>query len=445
MYYLYLYNVFYILNLLIIFLIKLILNVTQQCFYLYINLNKMYTTQVIFEYYTIYWNVLFFNYSLAYCLIFIWIICFNYIWNYIVYTNWFVFYIFFCTYFLYFNYNNDTNFLMYIVNSLLINKINYIHPLLIYIFSSLWLINYLFFNYIINYIIFFKYYYKILIILFFIIILGCWWSYQEDMWNSWWVWEISEILNLIYILLILCLIHSSKLFNNIFYFINLKNIISLIIFINYNLIQIYLSDTSHNFINYYSLIFLYSYLLIYNLWKFYLIKLTLHVNLKNINFCNLFWTFCKIVFLIYILYYLYIYNYWHLVNQVNVLIFDLSYIIYISTYLYVYIFNFNFFKTLQLLYKHLIFFLILLYLYNTTSESYNLLNCIITYFNFKKFDNILFIHIYNEWNVILQYKWVFIYFLKLDNITNLNNIFILLIFSIYYIFKYNFIFFRIYT
>lgn len=442
MYYLYLYNTFYIVSLLIIFFNNLVLKLLKQHFYLYINLNKTYTTNVIWEYFIIYWNTLFFNYGFVFFLVFINIVLFSYILNQKNFINLFFILLYLYIYNIYICYNSDLNFFNYTINNLLINKINYIHPLLIYIFSSYVLCNYILINNSKNYIIFIKYYYKILITLLCIIFLGCWWSYQEDMWNSWWFWEISEILNLIYIFLILILLHTNIIYKNKIYLLNTKMQIMWLLLFNYSLVQIYLSDTNHNFINYYSLTIIFISSLLYYLIKFCRVLIFLKFNLNNANFCNLLIMFCKIFFLVYILYYIYIYNYWHLLNQINILIFDMSIFNYVIIYYYILILNFNYFKISVFLYKHILIILILFYLCNIIWNSFIIFNYKINYFDFN-LDNLFLLYIINEWNYIYQYKWIFNNYLVLSNITSLNNICLLFSFSLYYFLKYNFYIFKI--
>lgn len=110
-----------------------------------------------------------------------------------------------------------------IINDKLINGLFVIHPLLTYLFYSGIMLSCVFsikyvivihkdiFNIVFNYIlaklklVFNNYLY----IGFIALILGSWWAQQEINWNGWWGWDFVEILNLVFFIYGLKIIHCS--------------------------------------------------------------------------------------------------------------------------------------------------------------------------------------------------------------------------------------------
>ena len=95
------------------------------------------------------------------------------------------------------------------------------------------------------------------------IMLGSWWAYQEINWNSWWSWDLIEIVNFVLIFIILSYLHLSYYefnLNSVYLFIYfcLYTILSFLLISRYNII-----NSLHSFIvlnnfeqfSYYFLIF----------------------------------------------------------------------------------------------------------------------------------------------------------------------------------------------
>ncbi len=192
--------------------------------------------------------------------------------------------------------NLKLNVINYNLNLNLLNGLFLIHPILIYIFYSknyniaINLIksnNKINFKYINHYQLFkimlhFKKNFKInLFIIIIAISLGAWWAFQELSWGTWWNWDLVEIINLYYLLLLLFYNHTNililfKIINNN-YFKNIFKIIILLTAVRYNLVQ-----SIHNFIsinNFYQYI-IYIYIII-----FFTKPIRLKIN-KKINFFN---------------------------------------------------------------------------------------------------------------------------------------------------------------
>lgn len=408
--------------------IIIIINIIYQNLCLYVNLTKTFDSQTIFEYFIFFWNTLFFNYNYL-LVILCWLFVFYlYVHKCKIYLTIVLLLIFSQIYFTYQTISTDYLYFYYYKNELLINNINYIHPLCIYTVISSFLISYYHFNKSWFFILIFKYCYLSLKLLYFILILGCWWSYQEDLWNSWWSWEISEISNLIYLYIIILQIHRLNNYSQIIYLINWKNININLLAINYSLVQLYLSDSNHNFINYYSLTFLFSNIIIYNL---LVLVLTVYFifNLKLIKFFNFFKLIIKILSIYYFLYYTYIYNYWHLANQLDVLIFNLSFYYFYSLYVYIIILNNIWFKNFILIIKHGLFILFSTYLIYVFINTFNILN----YNNSHNITilKIVFVDLCNNFDNLHQFKWLFINFISIFNICILTNLSFLIL-NIYF-------------
>lgn len=148
----------------------------------------------------------------------------------------------------------DTNYLM-LVNELLTNSLNAVHPPITYIcivyivfyyFSVL--LNYLGYTILILYT--YQFYYYLVIVWsvqLFNFLISTWWALQEGTWGGWWGWDISEILMIVIIIITLILKHLRIcymwLFNG---FIWLFRILECVL-IFYKLFRIYFVWNLHTF------------------------------------------------------------------------------------------------------------------------------------------------------------------------------------------------------
>lgn len=227
----------------------------------------------------------------------------------------------------FYNINFIVNENLYSINLNLLNGLFIIHPILIYLF----LINYIVIVTIFNDLIY-KYFYdnninllKYLLYLlsltvsflynsiYFIataIILGSWWATQELNWGSWWEWDLVEIINLYYLLLLIFFLHQNILFLLKSYNKFINNIIIITIFIflvRYNLIH-----SIHNFINSSEFIQFYNYFFIGTLFIFILILN--NNNNFNFNFKIYNALFCLYKYIILLILFTILYNYLGLDN-----------------------------------------------------------------------------------------------------------------------------------
>ncbi len=211
------------------------------------------------------------------------------------------------------------------ININLFNGLFLIHPLFIYMFLITFFkickdyINYIFIYYtfklnIKNYTFFFKIkiistqFLSNLILL--AIVLGSWWALQELNWGTWWNWDLVEIINLLYFIALLKIIHNNILifFKQYFKLLNLIGVFMLcVLAVRLNLIQ-----SIHNFINAndfnqflkYLMVFLYFYI-IYPI-KNYFLKFSYNKsNIKIYNFLSYFYK-SVIIFLVVLIFYSYI-------------------------------------------------------------------------------------------------------------------------------------------
>ncbi len=181
------------------------------------------------------------------------------------------------------NYNNLT-----LVNILLFNSLNSIHPFLTHIcisfiycllLNSLYKFNNLYLN-----LWFINYYWYIIkcsyICLVFNISLSMWWAFQEGTWDGWWSWDISEVIIIFLIYFFLILLHSNYLFNRslIFYYILIQHIFILYLF--YKIIKIFFIWNLHTFFDS-IFIGLWSFNNIY--WLFFILSCLVYILKKNIN------------------------------------------------------------------------------------------------------------------------------------------------------------------
>lgn len=182
------------------------------------------------------------------------------------------------------------------VNFLLLNSVNKIHPLLLYVSLLIFIIVLLnFYNYNVNFIqkneiIMFN---NILIIKNKILIsiytlyLGSWWALQEGSWGGWWNWDFSEVFGLFILYKLLLVIHNKfnlrSISTNRVYFI--FSFILLLLF--YLSIQLNFSYVSHNFgFRFYKFIsttVLFNYLLLLTLIFFVNFQNEFYVSLMHIS------------------------------------------------------------------------------------------------------------------------------------------------------------------
>ena len=251
---------------------------------------------------------------------------------------------------------------LYTINLNLLNGLFIIHPIFIYLF----LVNYIiitnlfntwlyscFFNNNINLIkyllnsmqLIIKYIYISVYYIAIAIILGSWWATQELNWGSWWEWDLVEIINLYYLLILIFFLHQNVIFLLKSYNKFINNIIIIFIFIflvRYNLIH-----SIHNFINSSEFIQFYIY--------FFIVFLFIYALLLN--------------------------NY----NLIN--------------------FNFKIYNLLFCLYKYIILLIIFIILYNYLGlDSFNLLNYFKLFFSLYMYLVIMFVFVFNIKNLNAKFK-----------------------------------------
>jgi len=142
------------------------------------------------------------------------------------------------------------------LNMLLLNSINKIHPLILYLCLFFFITSFFnIFNLIVNskqkdsclnffslYTLKNKVFYSIITLF-----LGSWWAIQEGSWGGWWNWDFSEVFGLLIFAKLVVLLHSRFCFksfnlNLIFYLSTIS-----VLFLFYISIQINFSYVSHNF------------------------------------------------------------------------------------------------------------------------------------------------------------------------------------------------------
>ncbi len=143
------------------------------------------------------------------------------------------------------------------INSLLINSVNKIHPLLLYSSILFFFINKGSSFNLMNFIFLQKYSFmaklvfnkisSFIIIIILSLFLGSWWALQEGSWGGWWNWDPSEVFGLLILTKILFMYHLN--FNIKSHIINSKyvslSIFSILLF--YLFMQINFNFISHNF------------------------------------------------------------------------------------------------------------------------------------------------------------------------------------------------------
>nr|YP_010049528.1 ccmf [Strombidium cf. sulcatum]QPL15933.1 ccmf [Strombidium cf. sulcatum] len=178
----------------------------------------------------------------------------------------------------------------YLLNNLLYNPFNKIHPFIFYLSTFLFI-----------YIITSKNFnkpqsYNLLLYLPFSLLLGSWWALQEGSWGGWWNWDISEIFGLIFFILFLFIIHINKkrqstLLQHLTICFSFTLSYTL-----YLLLQLSFTSASHNFglispgsfifISYNLIILIVLVLVNILLFKFLLLKLTIYFGTYSINSLN---------------------------------------------------------------------------------------------------------------------------------------------------------------
>lgn len=317
----------------------------------YLNYLDIYWTNLIYNY-------LFMSTVLIFCSFYL-----NIYYNKIHVTWLWVFILLFFNFI--YNYNIDYNFFNQTINLLLNNKLNLIHPPLIYLYNICIILIYYWCN---NNYMYFKYV-QFIILLFYIsinvIYLGCWWSLQEDNWNEWWGWEFSEILSLINLISCLLIMHKNKFYKNISYLYIFKNFIYWYLIINFFFVQIYLDDTMHNFINYLNLTIIFWLITFIYLFKNITVSCFTSHQIIFVKFFNFFSILNLIVIIIYSINFIYLYLYWYLTNSIKAVECDYSLYIYCLLYITILLIYTPNTKSTYLLKYHYILFLIIFYLLNT--------------------------------------------------------------------------------
>jgi hypothetical protein len=221
----------------------------------------------------------------------------------------------------------NTNFF----NVLLNNQLNKIHPP-IYHSLFIFFISYLFKNYyLFNKNNVFKHIeinYFILKMIIFTISLGSWWAFQEGNWGGWWNWDPSEFLSLFIIFSILTLLHKKTVLSSFFY-IYLRLLFILIInLLNFLILQLNFSITSHNFGN--------SFFIFFNNYYFLLIVLILLIVLAFNNFriiTFLLKSYNEKNYIIWYCFIIFLFSYLYSFSQIILLFFYIN--IYLSYYLFI--------------------------------------------------------------------------------------------------------------
>lgn len=150
-------------------------------------------------------------------------------------------------------FNLDIFLFPYKENSLLINSINKVHPLLLHSTLSIFILYFFldskkklqYNNFFINF--FYKYIKKSVSIVVFTLYLGSWWALQEGSWGGWWNWDISEVFGLIIFFRIVLYFHHRLLLrytHQLIYY--TKNSLYYFIFF-YCSMQVNFTIVSHNF------------------------------------------------------------------------------------------------------------------------------------------------------------------------------------------------------
>jgi len=219
-----------------------------------------------------------------------------------------------------------------LVNTLLINPIDFIHPPILYIVIIYNLLIYLqmllnkpttwFFQ-----TLFFNLSFLAVRLSITTLLLGSWWAMQESSWGGWWVWERSENFLLLLTILYLKNIHTRVDFFNLLNFVGLYLKDCIIIVVYSNFLNLYFSSTLHAFFTENNLLFIvfrfYCQLLF--LYLILIVRYTYIFNFKSLKLLTF-----LVIFLFFILFNLYDVT----VNQYNLVLFLFIY------YLLLYKFNY---------------------------------------------------------------------------------------------------------
>jgi len=154
------------------------------------------------------------------------------------------------------------------VNIFLTNKLNNVHPPLLY-YSLVFIYLYATLNK--------KKFFYLKLTFYITTYLGGWWAVQEINWGGWWNWDFIEVILLFFIIFSLILIHFNKY--SIYVYILYLYVLYLLV-LNYTSIRLNLFNSIHNFTN----IFLYkNYIYIILIALNYLVILYLY-SYTNVNF-----------------------------------------------------------------------------------------------------------------------------------------------------------------
>lgn len=195
------------------------------------------------------------------------------------------------------------------INILLSNNLNLIHPLIIYLnFTYIISINII--QYLNNFNqLQYNFSYVFIIVYSFTIILGCWWSIQEDFWNEWWAWDVSEMTSLFFLNLNLLHLHLIKNYKNNLTVTNFLKLFLIFLLIFWTILQIVLSITLHSFLtsitlNVFSYFLIIIFSILFNLLKIYKIN----IIYKKLTY-NIFIIYLIIFYIIYLnIYLIILYN-----------------------------------------------------------------------------------------------------------------------------------------
>ena len=141
-------------------------------------------------------------------------------------------------------------------NALLLNSVNKIHPLLLYISLLVFFLilvqyynidfNFLQKNEILMFNSVSSIKYKVVLSIY-TLYLGGWWALQEGSWGGWWNWDFSEVFGLFILYKLLVVIHSKFYLRSCYMNRNYFSISCILLLIFYLSIQLNFSYVSHNF------------------------------------------------------------------------------------------------------------------------------------------------------------------------------------------------------
>jgi len=276
-----------------------------------------------------------------------------------------------------------------LINNLLSNKFNKIHPLLFYTTVTLILyVNIIKKNKVYLYFIFF--------IIWVSLLLGSWWALQEGSWGGWWNWDASEVFGLIIFFYSIVLLHTNSKLSLNFYYRQTMLLYLLLIYLFYILLQLNFSIASHNFGNFSAGNYLYkSYALIIFVILIIFIVIICTNLAYNLNYIYIFYK-NDILFKLWIRKFFYYFKWFFFVFIIYILY--NSYLIILNNFpIFINLFliktNFKIYRT-YLVYIYILFFLFLRgksYLYILNSLIFSLYNNFFILINVKKINNKYFL------------------------------------------------------